>query len=88
MRLMLAFNRNMLALFLVANLLTGAVNLSVNTLAMGSWAARIIVGKRELNNSPPAAVAGGWIIVGEWQDPQAAAAAAAAAVSTAGCLTL
>lgn len=45
MRLMLAFNRNMLALFLVANLLTGAVNLSINTLAVGPWAARVIVGK-------------------------------------------
>lgn len=44
MRLMLAFNRNMLALFLIANLLTGAVNLSINTLAVGSWAARVIVG--------------------------------------------
>jgi phosphatidylinositol glycan class W len=45
MRLMLAFNRNMLALFLIANLLTGAVNLSVNTLAVGSWTARAIVGE-------------------------------------------
>jgi phosphatidylinositol glycan class W len=44
MRLMLAFNRNMLALFLIANLLTGGVNLSINTLAVGSWAARVIVG--------------------------------------------
>ncbi|KAI9665303.1 MAG: Glucosaminyl phosphatidylinositol (GlcN-PI) nositol acylation protein [Alyxoria varia] len=34
-RLMKALNRNGLALFLVANLLTGAVNLSVDTLAMG-----------------------------------------------------
>jgi hypothetical protein len=45
MRLMLAFNRNMLALFLLSNLLTGAVNLSVNTLAVGSWTARAIVGE-------------------------------------------
>jgi hypothetical protein len=51
MRLMLAFNRNMLALFLIANLLTGAVNLSVNTLAVGSWAARIIVGECIANPS-------------------------------------
>jgi phosphatidylinositol glycan class W len=45
MRLMLAFNRNMLPLFLAANLLTGAVNLSINTLAVGSWEARAIVGE-------------------------------------------
>jgi hypothetical protein len=45
MRLMLAFNRNMLALFLIANLLTGAVNLSVNTLEVGPWAARLTVGE-------------------------------------------
>ncbi|WIA18598.1 hypothetical protein OEZ85_010038 [Tetradesmus obliquus] len=44
MRLMLAWNRNMLALFLAANLLTGAVNLSINTLAVGRWGARSIVG--------------------------------------------
>jgi hypothetical protein len=45
MRLMLSFNRNMLALFLAANLLTGAVNLSINTLAVGRWGARSIVGE-------------------------------------------
>ena len=45
MRLMLAFNRNMLSLFLLANLLTGGVNLSMNTLTVGSWTARTIVGE-------------------------------------------
>jgi hypothetical protein len=45
MRLMLAFNRNMLALFLAANLLTGGINLSINTLAVGRWGARSIVGE-------------------------------------------
>ncbi|KAF8059100.1 esf1 [Scenedesmus sp. PABB004] len=44
MRLAVAFNRNMLPLFLLANLLTGAVNLSLNTLAVGRWPARAIVG--------------------------------------------
>lgn len=44
MRLMLAFNRNMLALFLLGNLLTGGINLSINTLAVGRWEARCIVG--------------------------------------------
>jgi hypothetical protein len=40
-----AFNRNMLAMFLAANLLTGAVNLSIDTLAVGDAAARAIVGE-------------------------------------------
>jgi multisubunit Na+/H+ antiporter MnhC subunit len=48
MRLMLSFNRNMLALFLAANLLTGAVNLSINTLAVGRWGARSIVGEWQM----------------------------------------
>ncbi|KIZ02066.1 Uncharacterized protein MNEG_5891 [Monoraphidium neglectum] len=39
-----AFNRNMLALFLAANLATGAVNLGVDTLSVGHGAARAIVG--------------------------------------------
>lgn len=45
MRLMLSFNRNMLVLFLLGNLLTGGLNLSVNTLAVGNWTARVIVGE-------------------------------------------
>lgn len=44
-RVPLAFNRNMLALFLVANLATGAVNLSIDTMAVGDDAARSIVGE-------------------------------------------
>lgn len=39
-----AFNRNMLLLFLLANLLTGAVNLSINTLRVADSLARVIVG--------------------------------------------
>jgi len=41
--LLLAINRNMLALFLVGNLLTGAVNLSVDTMGIGDDLARLIV---------------------------------------------
>ncbi len=39
-----AVNRNMLVVFLGANLLTGAVNMSLNTLVLGDDAARSIVG--------------------------------------------
>lgn len=42
-RLLDAANRYMLPLFLLANLLTGAVNLGVDTLAVGDWRARGIV---------------------------------------------
>lgn len=41
--LLLAVNRNMLLLFLIANLATGAVNMSINTLAVTDWPARAIV---------------------------------------------
>ena len=41
--ILVAANRHMLPLFLLANLLTGAVNLSFDTLAAGDWLARIIV---------------------------------------------
>lgn len=41
--LLVVVNRNMLSLFLAANLLTGLVNMSVNTLAVGDWMARAIV---------------------------------------------
>jgi hypothetical protein len=43
--ILLAINRNMLAMFLVANLMTGAINLSIDTLAVGDAAARLIVGE-------------------------------------------
>jgi hypothetical protein len=45
MRLMLAFNRNMLVLFLLGNVMTGVVNLSLNTLSISSWGSRCIVGE-------------------------------------------
>ena len=38
-----AVNRCMLPVFLIANLLTGAINMSVETLTVGDWAARGIV---------------------------------------------
>lgn len=38
-----AINLSMLPLFLLANLLTGGVNLAIDTLAMGDWAARGVV---------------------------------------------
>ena len=38
-RLMQAVSRNQLPLFLAANLLTGAVNFSVDTMGVGAWAA-------------------------------------------------
>lgn len=44
-QLLTAINRNMLFLFLLANLLTGAVNFSINTMAVGDWEARAIVGE-------------------------------------------
>jgi hypothetical protein len=40
-----AFNRNLLAVFLLANVLTGVVNLSINTLDVGDWQGRGITGK-------------------------------------------
>lgn len=45
LQLLSAINRNMLSLFLAANLLTGGVNMAINTLAVGAWAARGIVGE-------------------------------------------
>ncbi|KAH9863926.1 hypothetical protein J1614_009859 [Plenodomus biglobosus] len=39
-----AFNRNGLAVFLVANLLTGLVNVGVDTLGMGVWGAMGVLG--------------------------------------------
>jgi uncharacterized membrane protein len=41
-----AFNSNLLALFLAANLLTGLVNFLVNTLAVGDALARVIIGEQ------------------------------------------
>ena len=40
-----AFNRNMLSVFLLANVLTGLINQSINTLGIGDWQGRSIVGK-------------------------------------------
>jgi phosphatidylinositol glycan class W len=42
-RLMTAFNKNGLGIFLVANLLTGVVNMSVNTLDANTWQAMAIL---------------------------------------------
>lgn len=42
-RIMAAFNKNGLAIFLVANLLTGAVNLSIKTLDANAWQALAIL---------------------------------------------
>jgi phosphatidylinositol glycan class W len=42
-KVMQAYNRNGLAIFLLANLLTGAINLSVNTLKMGDVPAMVIL---------------------------------------------
>lgn len=39
-----ALSRQQLAVFLVANLLTGAVNMAVNTLAVGNTTACVVVG--------------------------------------------
>ncbi len=50
LQLLNSINRNMLALFLAANLLTGAINLSINTLAVGDWEARGVVGKWLMNS--------------------------------------
>jgi phosphatidylinositol glycan class W len=42
-RIMAAFNKNGLLLFLIANLLTGAVNLSMNTLDANTWQAMAVL---------------------------------------------
>ncbi|KAK9819674.1 hypothetical protein WJX72_000961 [[Myrmecia] bisecta] len=41
--LLQALNSHMLPVFLLANVLTGAINMSIDTLAVGDWAARGIV---------------------------------------------
>lgn len=43
-RVLRAFNRNGLAVFLVANLVTGAVNLSFDTIGMGKWGSIGVLG--------------------------------------------
>jgi phosphatidylinositol glycan class W len=42
-RVMKAYNRNGLAIFLLANLLTGAINMSIKTLHMGDVAAMVVL---------------------------------------------
>ena len=42
-RLLQAVNANMLPLFLAANVLTGLINLSMDTLGTGDWTARGVV---------------------------------------------
>jgi phosphatidylinositol glycan class W len=44
LRLLQAYDRNALLLFLVANILTGVVNSTLDTLSMGAWPARAVVG--------------------------------------------
>ncbi len=39
----MAANRCMLPVFLIANVMTGAVNMSIDTLAVGDWSSRGIV---------------------------------------------
>lgn len=64
-----AANGSMLPLFLLANVLTGGVNVGMDTLAMGDWAARAFVVAyaltlccaaclATLRQRPPAAAAG------------------------------
>ena len=43
-RIVNAFNRNGLVIFLVANLLTGVVNLTLDTLSMGPWGSMVVLG--------------------------------------------
>ena len=42
-RLLQAVNAKMLPIFLAANVLTGVINLSLNTLSISNWAARGVV---------------------------------------------
>ena len=73
-RLLLAVNDAMLPTFLVANVLTGVVNLSIDTLNVGDWGARVIVAMYMVTVIV-AAVAGQRLM---GKDEQAVTAAAAA----------
>ena len=42
-QLLAALNYHMLSLFLLGNLLTGGINLSIDTMSTGDWSARVVL---------------------------------------------